>query len=408
MLKAVTSLHSFKSSSKRTFWRSFATSTNNSVDFSHAIIGGGVVGLSIALELSKVPSNHVLLIEKHTALGTETSSRNSEVIHAGLYYPPDSLKTQLCIEGNNIIYNELTFPKTGVQWKKCGKWIVAQNDEELAYLNTLHEKASRQFGLPVQMISSSRAEREEPNIQVGKAALISPTSGIISSHSLIQYLTTHLDINGGEVAIGTQLMDMSYDRNKGYNLLCKSVVDSAEESVEISVENVVNAAGLHAHTIANMLLPKHRYKHQYLGKGNYFSLSGQASFPVNRLVYPVPPKSKQSLGTHLTIDLDGQIRFGPDLEFVASPTEYKVNVNNLEKAARAIKKYYPHIKTQDLQPAYSGIRPKLGGPGETALKDFYIREEEGFPGFVNLLGIESPGLTASLAIGRYVCKLYHG
>ncbi|CEP61485.1 NAD(P)/FAD-dependent oxidoreductase LALA0_S03e03906g [Lachancea lanzarotensis] len=408
MLKAIRSRRIYKSVVSSTIWRGLATSNNDTTDFSHAIIGGGVVGLSIAFELSKVAGNRVVLIEKNTALGMETSSRNSEVIHAGLYYPPDSLKTQLCIEGTNIIYNELTFPETGVVWKRCGKWIVAQNEEEMAYLEKLYDKASRQLGLPVEMISSSRADQEEPNIRVRKAALVSPTSGIISSHSLIQYLATHLDINGAEVAIGTQLTEMSYNRNRGYNLLCKSVVDSSGDAVEISVENVVNAGGLHAHKIANMLLPEDRHKQQYLGKGNYFSLSGRASYPVKRLIYPVPPKNKQSLGTHLTIDLDGKIRFGPDLEYVSSPTDYEVNGNNLENAVHAIRDYYPHVEPADLQPAYSGIRPKLGGPCDTTFEDFYIREEKGFPGFVNLLGIESPGLTASLAIGRYVRKIYHG
>ncbi|SCU89628.1 LAME_0E04654g1_1 [Lachancea meyersii CBS 8951] len=389
-------------------WRGLVSSCSGNVDFSHAVIGGGIVGLSIAFELSKIAGNRVVLIEKNTAPGLETSSRNSEVIHAGLYYPPDSLKTQLCLEGNNIIYTELTQLKTGVEWNKCGKWIVAQNGHEAAYLNKLYEKASRQLNLPVEMISSSFARQKEPYVEVKAAALSSPTSGIISSHSLIQYLITNLDINGVDVAIGTELIGMNYNRGAGYELLCKSVVNSSDETVEICVENVINAGGLFAHTISNMLLPEHRHKQQYFGKGNYFALSGRPSAPVNRLVYPVPPQNGQSLGTHLTIDMDGQIRFGPDLEFVSSPSDYEVNSSNMEHALRAIRNYYPHVAAQDLQPAYSGIRPKLGQPGDKTFKDFYICEEDGFPGFVNLLGIESPGLTSSLAIGRYVRKIYHG
>ncbi|SCV04233.1 LANO_0G08966g1_1 [Lachancea nothofagi CBS 11611] len=389
------------------YCRGLATASTGLSDFSHAIIGGGVVGLSIAFELSKVVGNRVLLIEKNVATGLETSSRNSEVIHAGLYYPLDSLKTKLCLEGNSIIYNDLIPSRSGVEWSKCGKWIVAQTDAEAEYTESLFEKASKDLGLPVELIPAHKTKEIERYIEVGKVALSSPTSGIISSHSLMQYLATNIDNNGVEVAIGTELIDMEFGRGLGYNLLCKSTVNNSDETVEICVDNVVNASGLHAHEVANMLLPEDRQVNQYFGKGNYYSLAGSSFPPVGRLIYPVPPQNAQSLGTHLTIDLNGQIRFGPDLEYVTSPADYDVNCSNIESAFLAISTYFPHIKLEDLQPAYSGIRPKLGNSDDKQFKDFYIREEDGFPGFVNLLGIESPGLTSSLAIGKYVRNLYH-
>lgn len=388
--------------------RTYTNSLDVATDYSHAVIGGGVVGLSVAHELSKKSENKVLLIEKNPSTGLETSSRNSEVIHAGLYYPEQSLKTKLCLEGSNIIYNELLPLKTGVNWSKCGKWIVAQTDADDAYLESMYLKAKNDLDLPVEMIPANKTKWIEPAIHVGRSVLNSPTSGIIDSHSLMQYLLTGMDNNGVELAIGTELIDMAYDYGRGYTLLCKSTVNNSDETVEIRVENVINAAGLQAHKVANMLLPRNKQKTQYFAKGNYYTLSGSASPPVRRLIYPVPPKSGKSLGTHLTIDLMGQMRFGPDLQYVESPSDYEVSCSNLKAAYEAICRYYPHIQLNELQPAYSGIRPKLAGPGDKSFKDFYISEEKGLPGFVNMLGIESPGLTASLAIGRHVCGLYHG
>lgn len=388
-------------------FRSLATSSSTiTPDYSHAIIGGGVVGLAIASELSKVKGNKVLLIEKNHRTGMETSSRNSEVIHAGLYYPTDSLKAKLCIEGNHIIYNELNPRKTGVDWIKCGKWIVAQTDFEDAILEDMYYKAKHDLGLPVELIPSHKSQWLEPAITVERSILSSPTSGIIDSHSLMEYLTTVIEENDGEVVIGTKVIDVNYN-NAVYTLLCQETVNESNEKVEINAENVINASGLYADQVANMLLPPERHVKQYYARGNYFKLT-QSTPPVRRLIYPVPPKNGKSLGTHLTIDLDNQIRFGPDLEYIDSPDDYTVNLANLKPAYEAIRRYYPHIQPEDLEAAYSGIRPKLAGPEDKGFKDFYIKEEEGFPGFVNLLGIESPGLTSSLAIGRYVKNIYHG
>ncbi|SCU81932.1 LADA_0C01926g1_1 [Lachancea dasiensis] len=411
MLKSLKNADKTVLANKRiTFKRGLATSRTllTAADFSHAIVGGGVIGLSIAFELSKIPSNRIVLIEKNVAPGLETSSRNSEVVHAGLYYPLNSLKTKFCLEGNAIIHHEMSNVDSGVEWKNCGKWIVAQTEEETAAVEALYKKATQDLELPVELITGQEAKLIEPHVSVRKLVLNSPTSSIIDSHSLMRYLVTNLDNNGAEIAIGTELIDMDHVKNMGYSLLCKSTVNNSDETVSISVENVVNAGGLYAHNIANMLLPKHRKCQQFFGKGNYFSLVGSKFPSVNRLIYPVPPKNGMSLGTHLTLDMNGQIRFGPDLEFVNDPTDYDVSCSNVEAASTAIRTYFPHITSNDLQPAYSGIRPKLSKPGDREFKDFYICEEDGFPGFVNLLGIESPGLTSSLAIGRYVRKLYHG
>ncbi|SCW01904.1 LAFE_0E09824g1_1 [Lachancea fermentati] len=392
----------------RIIQRQFTATASPAADYSHAVVGGGAVGLAIASELTKVEGNRVLLIEKNSDIGMETSSRNSEVIHAGLYYPIDSLKTKLCIEGNRIIYNELNPRKTGVDWSKCGKWIVAQTDADDAYLENLFLKAKYDLDLPVEMIPSHKTQWIEPAVRVERSALSSPTTGIIDSHSLMTYLTTILEENNGDLAVGTQVIGMEYVPKIGYKLMCQETVNDSDEKVEISVDNVINAAGLYADKIANMLLPPERHVKQYYGKGNYFKLKSSSFPPVRRLIYPVPPRNGKSLGTHLTIDLNNQIRFGPDMEYVESPTDYTVNCANIKPAYEAISRYYPHIQPDDLEPSYSGIRPKLAAPGDKCFKDFYIKEEEGFPGFVNLLGIESPGLTSCIAIGRYVRDLYHG
>lgn len=387
--------------------RRFSQTSVATADYSHVVIGGGVAGLAIAAELSKVPTNNVLLLDKNERFGMETSSHNSEVIHAGIYYPSNSLKSQLCIEGKHIIYNELTFAKTGVSWLKCGKWIVAQTDQEDAVNETLLRRCREELGIEVEMLSSQKAAKLEPFINVQRSALSSPTSGIINSHSLIEYLAAIIQQNGGDMVLGSKVIGLEYSNNSGYTVTCKDNYSDDAETVEITVENVVNSGGLYADQICNMLLPKDRHKRLYFAKGNYYKLNNAGFPPVNRLIYPVPPQNGKSLGTHLTIDMDRQIIFGPDLEYVDSRSDYKPNPQNIPAAFEAICRYYPHIDATDLEVSTCGIRPKLSGPGLKTFDDFYIKEEDGFPGFVNLLGIESPGLTASVAIGRYVKRLYH-
>ncbi|CDO94740.1 unnamed protein product [Kluyveromyces dobzhanskii CBS 2104] len=384
----------------------FSRFASSSVDYSHAIIGGGVVGLAIANELTKVTGNKVIVLEKNAKIGMETSSRNSEVIHAGLYYPVDSLKTKFCIEGNHIIYNELNPRKTGVDWLKCGKWVVAQTDFEDAYVERMYYKAKYELNIPVEILPSHKTQWMEPAVLVERSALVSPSTGIVDSHSFMEYLASSIEGQGGEIVIGSEVKDIQYLGGK-YAIQCQETVNNTGEEVEIQVENVVNASGLYADKIANMILPTERHVKQYYAKGNYFTLKSQTPV-VRKLIYPVPPRNGKSLGTHLTIDLNGQIKFGPDLEYVDSADNLTPNSGNIEEALEAIRRYYPHLQPGDLEASYCGIRPKLAAPGDSEFKDFYIKEEEGFPGFVNLLGIESPGLTSSIPIGRYVKGIFHG
>ncbi|KAH3674790.1 hypothetical protein WICMUC_002993 [Wickerhamomyces mucosus] len=389
------------------FLRSFSSSAlkRSSSDYSHAIIGGGVVGLAIAAELSKKEGNRVLLIEKNTKVGQETSSRNSEVIHAGLYYPKDSLKTKLCIEGKELIYKEAF--RAGVEMQKCGKWIVAQTDAEDSYIEHLYYK-SQDLGIKTELIPSYKCQYIEAAVRVERGVLSSPSSGIVSAHSLMDYLETKFQENDGELAVASEVIGITKnDDNSGYNVQVKSNNSQDDETININVDNVINSAGLYADKISNMLLPQERKVKYYYGKGTYFSFN--ASFPqVRRLIYPVPKSGVKSLGTHLTLGLDGQIKFGPDLQFVENVNDLIPFDSNLVEAHKEITRYLPHVLIQDLHPSYCGIRPKLIGPDHNEFQDFVIREEEGFPGFVNLLGIESPGLTSSMAIGKYVANIYHG
>ncbi|CDK27713.1 unnamed protein product [Kuraishia capsulata CBS 1993] len=378
--------------------RGFCSSSTSLVDYSHAVIGGGVVGLAIAAELAKMESTSVILLEKHNEVGTETSSRNSEVIHAGLYYPPDSLKTKLCMQGKEMIYSEAS--KYGVELARCGKWIVAQDESQHEYLDSMHTKA-QSLGIPTEFIDLKAASSIEPHVRARAAILNSPSTGIISAHSLMDFLQAEFQRHNGDLAVGSEVVGINYDKHQGeYTIKSRS----EGEEIEISVNSVINSAGLYACQISNMVLPESRHVVPYYAKGNYFSLNSKIK--VNRLVYPCPDKSVvQSLGTHLTIDLGGQIKFGPDLEWVDSPTDFGVSSTNIQQAYNAVVNYIPGIRQEDLAATYAGIRPKLAGPAESKFQDFIIRNEEGFPGFVNLLGIESPGLTSAMAIAKYVKRL---
>lgn len=384
----------------RQFSRAFSTTGARFADYSHAVIGGGVVGLAVAAELAK-QGHSVVLVEKNTQLGQETSSRNSEVIHAGLYYPKDSLKTRLCIEGKELIYSEAQ--AAGVEMKKVGKWIVAQTDKEDAFIEHMHYKAM-DLGIKTELIPTQKAQFIEPAVEVKRGVLASPSTGIISAHSLMLYLQTILENNDGDIALRSQVTDIE-KLSSGYKITVDTTVGK-KESAAITVDNIVNSAGLYSDKVSNMLLPEDRHVKYHYAKGTYFQLN--STFPeVRRLIYPVPDKKLKGLGTHLTLSLDGQIKFGPDVEWVQDPTDYKPSSERLMEAHGAIMRYLPHVLPMDLEATYAGIRPKLNGPDSTEdFTDFIIREEEGFPGFVNLLGIESPGLTSSMAIGKYVANLY--
>lgn len=379
-------------------------------DFSHTIIGGGIVGIAIAAELLKIAGNNVCLIEKNSHLGMETSSRNSEVIHAGIYYPKDSLKSKLCIAGKEKIYYEYENNRLPVDLKKCGKLIVGQGQEDLQYLIKLYENC-QDLKIPIEFQSKRQINDKYPLIK-GQEFLLSSSTGIISSHLFTLYFESIFEQYNGTLGTNSLVENIEYDKNySNYTIHARDLLSN--NTYTITSDNLINSAGLFAPKISNMILPPDRHYKSYFAKGNYFSYT---SIPLknitDKLIYPCPNPNAVSLGTHLTFDLGGQIRFGPDLEWLdiedANDIDYTPNANNLEMAYEAIKDYFPNIKITDLAPVYSGVRPKILSSIEskTQFSDFYIKHEIDFPGFVNLLGIESPGLTASWAIADYVVDLY--
>lgn len=371
-------------------------------DFSHAVIGGGIVGTAIASELQK-DGHNVLLIERHGHLGTETTSRNSEVIHAGLYYPKDTLKSKLCIEGKNMIYEAVEkgiFNQVGVQ--KCGKLVVAQDEVELEYLEKLYHFTNEELGVETQFMSQKAMRARYPHIG-GVLALDSPTTGIVLAHDLLFYHQTQFENHEGTIAYNTKVSDI--ERNHSNYTIISETQDGP---FDITADIVINSAGLHAQKIANMVLPESHHYKSFFAKGTYFSYLPGKSLGrfTDKLIYPCPNPNASSLGTHLTFDMGGQVKFGPDLEWLdiddAELIDYTPSYKNLEAAYEAVKRYFPPIQLHELQPSYSGVRPKICSAADAKKQfcDFIIKEE--LPGFVNLIGIESPGVTSCWSIAKYV------
>ncbi|KAF2245672.1 FAD dependent oxidoreductase [Trematosphaeria pertusa] len=382
--------------------RAFCTSARRDADFTHAVIGGGVVGLAIARKLQARDGASTVLIEKHGSVGTETSSRNSEVIHAGLYYGHDSLKTKLCLRGKEMLY-ELG-AKHSIPHRNTGKWIVAQDAAQMEALQGVHDFASS-IGVPIRFISPEEAKRREPDVRAEVGVLESPSTGIVDSHGLMQFLEGDFTNLGGICAFRSPVSAIRpIDSGRGGWEITTTTSDGEESSV--TAETLINSAGLAAIPISNMILPPERHRKPYYAKGSYFSYSRSHPKP-STLVYPAPVPGHGGLGTHLTLDMAGRIRFGPDVEWTDDPNDYSVNGKNLEVALDDIQSYLPGIDRSAIGLDYVGIRPKLGKLGAVSsakgsFQDFYIRREEGFVGFVNLLGIESPGLTSCLAIAEEV------
>ncbi|KAK4165135.1 putative mitochondrial L-2-hydroxyglutarate dehydrogenase [Cladorrhinum sp. PSN259] len=391
-------------------------SPQQSLDFDHVIIGGGVVGLAIAQELSQRggPNTSTLLLERHGAIGTETSSRNSEVIHAGIYYGAGSLKTKLCIEGKEKIY--ALCKKHQIPHRNTGKWIVAQNETQLLALQQIHDFCTNQIHVPVHFLSRDEISRREPFVRAEAGVLESPTTGIIDSHSYMLCLLGLFEDAGGTLALTSSVEGISpistsgTTGSSGWTLTVRDTTTS--ETSSITTSTIINSAGLDAIKIHNLIIPdKSKHLKPYYAKGNYFSYP--ASSPsVNTLIYPAPEPGHGGLGTHLTMDLAGRIKFGPDVEWVDDPSDLSVNTSRLSETVKEVKKYLPDLDENQLQPDYAGIRPKLGKAGAVAhgkgFLDFVIRKEEGHEGWINLLGIESPGLTSSLAIAEKVRGLLYG
>ncbi|KAF2450355.1 FAD dependent oxidoreductase [Karstenula rhodostoma CBS 690.94] len=391
---------------RRFLRRGFSTTTRRDADFTHAIIGGGVVGLAIARQLQGREGASTVLIEKHGTVGTETSSRNSEVIHAGLYYGPDSQKTPLCIKGKSMLYELCA--RHSIPHRNTGKWIVAQDDTQFKALKSIHE-FSKQVGVPTRFLSKEEAQRREPDVRAEAGVLESTSTGIVDSHSLMQFLEGDLENRGGICAFKSPVVHVNpLDAGRGGWEVTTKTPDGEEST--ITAETLVNSAGLAAIPISNMILPPDRHRKPFYAKGTYYSYAVSRPKP-STLVYPAPVPGHGGLGTHLTLDMAGRIRFGPDVEWTDDPSDYTPNRANLRAALDDIQSYLPGIDREAIDLDYVGIRPKLGKASATSggkgFVDFWIAKEDGFEGFVNLLGIESPGLTSCLAIAEKVEALLY-
>ena len=357
------------------------------------VIGAGVVGLAVARRLA-MTGLEVVVLEAAEAIGTETSSRNSEVIHAGIYYPKDSWKAQFCVAGKKALYR---YCEThGVEHRNCGKFIVATNKEQISELERL-KRAATENGVPdLEWRTPAEVSVEEPAVFCVKA-LWSPSTGIIDSHGLMLSYQGDAEAAGAMIAFHAPVKSGVIKRDG----VCLSV--GGEAPTTLKAKFVINSAGLHAQRMASNIVgvPKETIPPCYYAKGNYYSLLGKA--PFKRPIYPVPEKA--GLGVHVTVDLGGQIRFGPDVEWIDG-LNYDVDPARADAFYSAVRAYYPDLPDGAIQPGYSGIRPKLQAPGETA-RDFMVQgpNEHGIPGLINLYGIESPGLTASLAIADRVALL---
>ena len=359
---------------------------------SAVIIGAGVVGLACARALARAGVD-VIILEQHNDFGTETSARNSEVIHAGVYYSPGSLKATLCVQGKALLYQ---FCKDyGVDHRQCGKLIVATTAVQEAQLHTIKQKAEDNVVYDLVLINRAQAQALEPEVEC-TAALFSPSTGIIDSHGLMLAILGDAESHGAVLAVRTPVERIIAQNNHF------EVLTGGDAPTSISANIVINSAGLHAAKVAATIeglatqhVPTMRY-----AKGNYFSLSGKA--PFSRLVYPIPEPG--GLGVHYTIDMGGQGRFGPDVQWI-DEIDYQVDATRGEKFYDQIRRYWPKLHDGALQPAYSGIRPKLVIAGEPDA-DFFIQgpQQHGITGLINLFGIESPGLTSSLAIAEQISR----
>ncbi|KXJ92379.1 FAD dependent oxidoreductase [Microdochium bolleyi] len=411
--------------------RLFSSTSPARADFTHVVIGGGVVGLATARALQAQSStasstgSSTLLLERHLQVGTETSSRNSEVIHAGLYYGAQSLKTELCITGKEMLYDFCA--RHNVAHRRVGKWIVGQTAAQREEMQKVYDHNAAHTGVPLRWVSEAEARGLEPDVRAESGVLESPTTGIVDSHGLMVALQGLFEDAGGVTSVGSRVVDVEALRGDsssnlpgsgGFRVTVEDV--STGEQSSISAETVVNCAGLGAAEVHNMLMahahppgtPQHEDSKMrlYYAKGNYFSY-GASSPKASRLIYPAPTPGLGGLGTHLTLDIGGRIRFGPDVEWVDTPDDLSVNTSRFPEMLAAIREYMPGVEEKALSPDYAGIRPKLRYKSSVSdgkgFLDFHIRKEDGFEGWVNLLGIESPGLTSSLAIGEKVRRLLY-
>jgi L-2-hydroxyglutarate oxidase LhgO len=360
------------------------------------VVGAGVIGLSIARALA-LRGREVLVLEQEAGIGQGTSSRNSEVIHAGLYYEPGSLKARLCVEGRRALYEYCAI--RGVAHRRSGKLVIATSPDEDAAVLKLHQRALANGVEDLELIGAGRLKDMEPHVQ-GTSALLSNVTGIVDAHGLMLSLQGDAEGAGATVQLRTPMAEGDLG---GSTIVVRT---GGEDPAEIETALLVNAAGLGAWDVSLSLsgLDPKTIPPRHLAKGSYFLISGRA--PFSRLIYPVPVAG--GLGVHLTFDLGGQARFGPDVDWV-DRIDYDVDPARAQGFYAAIRRYWPGLPDGALAPAYAGIRPRTSGP-EAPAEDFLIQglTETGHPGYVALYGIDSPGLTASLAIGDYVADLADG
>lgn len=357
------------------------------------VVGGGVVGLAIARKLA-VHSSELFVLEQASDFGQGVSSRNSEVIHAGIYYVQDSLKSRLCLRGKELLYEYCS--QRGIAHKRCGKLIVATQPDEEDILEGIVETAKTNGVDDLQRWSAAKIQQLEPAARAS-AALFSPSTGIISSHELMATYLADISNENGQLVLQTKVNSIS-KRGDNFLVCC----DIEGEKYEFTTRVLVNSAGLGAQKIAEScdFLSTDLIPALHLCKGNYFVYGGKN--PFSHLIYPVPEKSGAGLGVHATIDLGGQLKFGPDVEYLDTE-DYEVTLSRKTDYVEAVRRYFPGLDADLLNPGYVGIRPKLQGLGDP-VRDFDIQTSDvhGVAGLVQLFGIESPGLTSSMAIGEYV------
>jgi L-2-hydroxyglutarate oxidase LhgO len=376
------------------------------MDFDFIVIGAGSVGLA-ATELLSRKKFKILNIEKENRIGTGVSSRNSEVIHAGIYYPKGSLKSRLCLRGKELLYE---WCKTnGVAHQNIGKYIIAANEEEQAKLESIRCTAKDAGLSELYTVSSSEINKIEPEI-FSTGGLYSPTTGIISAHGYMDSLKAKAEQSGADFLFESKVKNISKNSDgTGYKVeisqLQRTGVDFGEDVSEIEVGGIINCAGLYADEVSKVLKVYSDSYAQKFVKGNYFRLrAGKGLF--HHLIYPVPMSKLYGLGVHITLDLEGGVRFGPDTESMQDrKEEYSVDESRRELFYKAVKKYFKNVKFEDLMPDMAGIRPRLAADND--FNDFIIRDEsdKNMPGIITCAGMESPGLTASLAIAEYIAAL---
>ncbi|CAN8279665.1 unnamed protein product [Cochlearia groenlandica] len=380
------------------------------------VIGAGVVGLAVARELS-LRGREVLIIDAASTFGTVTSSRNSEVVHAGIYYPQNSLKAKFCVRGRELLYRYCT--EHDITHRKIGKLIVATGSSEIPKLDLLMHIGTQNGVSGLRMLEGFEAMRMEPNLRCVKA-LLSPESGIVDTHSFMLSLVGEAENNHATFSYNTVVLSGRVEEEKMHLFVAETgSFESGFEpaaQLELVPNLVVNSAGLGAQALAKRLhgLDQRFIPLSHYARGCYFTLLGVKAPPFNSLVYPIPEVG--GLGVHVTVDLNGLVKFGPDVEWIEhtddkssflNKFDYRVNPQRGERFYPEIRKYYPDLKDGALKPGYSGIRPKLSGPKQPPT-DFVIQGEEthGISGLVNLFGIESPGLTSSLAIGEHIVNKF--